>query len=373
MAPVSRAPLRHILMTADAVGGVWTYALDVSAGMSRQGIRVSLAVLGPSPSDAQRQAAEAVDGLELIATGLTLDWMEEHPQALSTTGAAVAALARARGVNLVHLNSPALAADAGFSVPVVGTCHSCLATWWDAVRGGPLPSSFAWRTDVLLAGYKRCDRLIAPSQAFAAATKARYGVSPLLVHNGRDAPVQAGEAKRKQPVALTAGRLWDAAKNFGVVEQAAARMRGSVRAAGALAGPNGEQAACKATRALGQLSTEALSAEMSQAAAFVSTALYEPFGLSVLEAAQAGCALVLSDIPTFRELWDGAALFVGARDAAALARTLDDLLGDPARCAQLGTLALDRAARFSAHAMVQGTLDAYAMALRDHQAGEAAA
>ena len=42
------------------------------------------------------------------------------------------------------------------------------------------------------------------------------------------------------------------------------------------------------------------------------TALYEPFGLAVLEAAQAGCALVLSDIPTFRELWDGAALFVAA-------------------------------------------------------------
>jgi hypothetical protein len=35
----------------------------------------------------------------------------------------------------------------------------------------------------------------------------------------------------------------------------------------------------------------------------------EPFGLAVLEAAQAGCPLVLSDLPGFRELWDGAALF----------------------------------------------------------------
>ena len=49
---------------------------------------------------------------------------------------------------------------------------------------------------------------------------------------------------------------------------------------------------------------------MARTAVFVSPALYEPFGLAVLEAAQAGCALVLSDIPTFRELWDGVALFV---------------------------------------------------------------
>ena len=56
---------------------------------------------------------------------------------------------------------------------------------------------------------------------------------------------------------------------------------------------------------------------------FVSTALYEPFGLAVLEAAQAGCALVLSDIPTFRELWDGAARFVPARDDGALACAIE--------------------------------------------------
>ena len=44
-------------------------------------------------------------------------------------------------------------------------------------------------------------------------------------------------------------------------------------------------------------------------------ARYEPFGLAVLEAAQAGMRLVLSDIPSFRELWDGAATFVASRRA----------------------------------------------------------
>ena len=79
---------------------------------------------------------------------------------------------------------------------------------------------------------------------------------------------------------------------------------------------------------------------------FVSAALYEPFGLAVLEAAAAGCALVLSDIPTFRELWDGAALFV-APDEAAIADAIAALVADPARRAALGEAARARAARYT--------------------------
>ena len=40
---------RCVLMTADAVGGVWTYALDLARGLSAQGVQVSLALLGPEP------------------------------------------------------------------------------------------------------------------------------------------------------------------------------------------------------------------------------------------------------------------------------------------------------------------------------------
>ena len=64
---------------------------------------------------------------------------------------------------------------------------------------------------------------------------------------------------------------------------------------------------------LGELDERTLAGCLSARPVFVSAARYEPFGLAVLEAAQAGCPLVLSDIPTFRELWDGAALFVDPR------------------------------------------------------------
>ena len=53
-------------------------------------------------------------------------------------------------------------------------------------------------------------------------------------------------------------------------------------------------------------------------------ARYEPFGLSVLEAALSGCALVLGDIPSLREIWDGAALFVDPDDARRAAKHAAD-------------------------------------------------
>ena len=44
-----RSGRRRVLMTADAVGGVWTYALELAAGLDRAGVAVVFAVMGPPP------------------------------------------------------------------------------------------------------------------------------------------------------------------------------------------------------------------------------------------------------------------------------------------------------------------------------------
>ena len=342
----------RVFMTTDRVGGVWTYATDIVAGLADRGIDVTLAILGPSQGDTPPSHPRVA----IIDTGLPLDWLVPNAETLAQTSHALAGFARQSGADLIHLNSAGYA-TAGFDAPVVAVCHSCLGTWWDAVRGGDVPPDFGWRTAALGAAYAACDRLVAPSEAFAAATTSRYGVRPAVVHNGRAA---TGLAAAKQPFVLTSGRLWDAGKNVQALDAAAALMRGEVRAAGSLHGPDGTTCTLRAATALGQLSPAALAADLARAAIFASAALYEPFGLGVLEAAQAGCALVLSDIPTFRELWSGAAIFVPARDPDVIAATLDSLLASPIEAARLGQLALDRARRFTVDAMVQGTIAVYA-------------
>jgi glycosyltransferase involved in cell wall biosynthesis len=98
---------------------------------------------------------------------------------------------------------------------------------------------------------------------------------------------------------------------------------------------------------LGVLEPLELQDLMTRSQAFVSCAFYEPFGLAVLEAAQAGCALVLSDLPTFRELWDGAALFVPPSDARAIADALSKVAADTVLRDGLASAAETRAARYT--------------------------
>jgi glycosyltransferase involved in cell wall biosynthesis len=358
-------PDLHILMTVDAVGGVWQYGLDLAHGLGRHGVRTTLAVLGPSPRADQIAAAEAVPSCRLLETGLPLDWTASHPEGIATAGAMVASLAEEHRADLVHCNSPALAAFAKFRTPAIAVCHSCLATWWDAVRMGPLPADFVWRTRLTAQGYRNVDALIAPTAAFAEATARLYGLAapPIAVRNGRS--VQPGSAELQHPpFAFTAGRLWDEGKNLAALDRAAARLSIPLLAAGPTQGPNGASIELKHVRPLGQLPQREVRQRLVAQPIFVSVPRYEPFGLAVLEAAQAGCALVLSDIPTLRELWDGAAEFVPADDDEGIAAAVDRLALDPARRASLGAAARRRAQLYTVDAMTTGTLAVYLSVLK---------
>jgi glycosyltransferase involved in cell wall biosynthesis len=90
-----------------------------------------------------------------------------------------------------------------------------------------------------------------------------------------------------------------------------------------------------------------------RAGIFAAPARYEPFGLGILEAARASCALVLADIPSLRELWSDGALFVPAADAAMLGARLAELIADPDARVRLGRAARMRARRFSVMRMAR--------------------
>jgi glycosyltransferase involved in cell wall biosynthesis len=79
----------------------------------------------------------------------------------------------------------------------------------------------------------------------------------------------------------------------------------------------------------------------------------------VLQAAQSGAALVLSSIPTFRELWDGAAVFVDPEDPGAWRAMLQALAQTPGDVAKLGAAAHERARRYTLDAMVSNTMEVY--------------
>ena len=360
----------RVLVTADAVGGVWTYALDLAAGLRARGDDPVLAVLGPPASSDQAEAAQCA-GLRLIDTGLPLEWTAADEAELGEAARELSRLASAEQVRLVHLSNPALAADARFAMTVVGVAHSCLATWWAAVREGPPPAEYAWRIAATARGYAACDVMIAPSAAHGGAVRRTYGVDPLVARNGRATPLRR-VAGRDIPV-TTAGRLWDEGKGAATLDAAAQALDAPILAFGPASGPQGQRIVLPHLRLAGTRPQRELEDALGRTQVFASASLYEPFGLAVLEAAQAGCALVLSDIPTFRELWEGAALFVTPGDAGAFAAAIGALLRDRPERDRLATAALVRASRYDLSTFVDTTRAIYRAALRPAGRAEAAA
>ena len=347
----------RLLLVTDAVGGVWVYSLELARALKPLGIETVLAVMGPSPNARQREEAA---GIKLIDTGLSLDWLETSPGDLRRAGEALANLARIEGADLVQTNSAALLADVTFDQPCVVVQHSCVASWWVAVKGTPPPHSFVWRRDLVECGLNRAATVVAPSIAFAAETARIYDVSSpvVAVHNGRRPPLAPAHARGD--FVFTASRLWDEGKNVATLDAAAARLDAPFEAAGPQYGPNGAHVELNHLRALGEISWARLATLYAARPVFASAAVYEPFGLSVLEAACAGCALVLSDIPTHRELWDEAALFVDPTDADGFASALNGLLDDRSLRNRWGQSARSHARRFTPERMARGMMEIYA-------------
>src|SRR6476619_4388959 len=138
-----------------------------------------------------------------------------------------------------------------------------------------------------------------------------------------------------------------------------------IRVAGDVDHPDGRseevtsQTAEQRTKWLGKLSEAQMADWFGRASIYALPAKYEPFGLSVLEAALSGCALVLGDIPSLRENWNGAALFVPPDDADALERASTELIGNERLRNGLAGSAMGRALAFTPERMAAGYLCAY--------------
>jgi glycosyltransferase involved in cell wall biosynthesis len=369
---------RRVLITTDAVGGVWTYSLDLVRELGTHGVHTTLAVLGPPPEAARLAAAKALANASVTLTGLPLDWLAADSSEVLAASRQIAGLARAQRCDLVHLHTPALAAAGGFAQPVVSVHHSCLATWWPAVRPGEnLPEDFRWRTELVARGMAQSDAVVAPTTAHGHAVADAYGrdTVPITIRNGRQGPALDGlaDVTQREPFVLTSGRLWDEGKNAATLDRAAGRLGIPFLAAGPLQGPSGTATAFRHLSAMGAVGEEDMRHWLAGAPVYASAARYEPFGLGVLEAAQAGCALVLADIASFRELWAGACLFVEACDDTGFAAAIARLLDDPALLRRMSHRAMSRARHYSAQAMAAETTRLHAGLLALERAGRGAA
>ena len=361
----------RILLTTDTVGGVWDYTVTLARQLDALGCEVLIAAIG-EPRD--ERLAHVPAGVQVTWRTYRLEWMEDAAADVVEAARWLRELSQLWAADVVHLNQLAYAGTEGdrgqgtgdsqqgrppsrgaghlsgvrFSCPVVTVAHSDVLSWWTHVRGAAAPPEWEpyarWVDD----GLRASDAVVAPTAYHASLLARHYGLhGARVIHNGVEPPASDPPAKG-EPLVLCVGRAWDEGKGVDLLD-AAVGMLGPgfppVHLLGEAAAPHGGAFAAANLVMHGRVERAEVDGWMRRATVYAAPSRYEPFGLAPLEAALNGCALVLSDVGTFRELWDGCADFFPSGDAAALAEVLGRLAADPARAAKMAERARGRALR----------------------------
>lgn len=328
-----------VLISTDTVGGVLTYTAELAAALEAQGDEVVVATMGPRLRRAQRALLPA----RVHESGCRLEWMEDPWDEVADAGRWLLSLEEEERPDVVHLCSYSHGA-VPFQAPKVVVAHSCVLSWWRAVHGTEAPAEWDRYREEVGAGLAAADAVVAPTEAMLRELEHDHELRPgvaTVIHNGSSAPLAPGEAE-KQKLVMGSGRFWDPAKNLATLDAAAAGLSWPVVVAGDLG--DGETRHAEST---GVLEPAALAELRRKASIYAAPAVYEPFGMGILEAARDRCALVLGYIPSLRELWKGAAVFVEPGDERALHGALEALTRDKYLRADLAEQAQLRAATYS--------------------------
>jgi len=350
--------IHRILMTADTIGGVWTYALELALALQAYRIDVVLATMGDPLSDLQRLAVEKIDNLTLCESNFKLEWMDQPWNDLKAAGEWLLDLETVTRPDVVHLNG-FVHGKLAWKSPTLIVGHSCIYSWFAAVKGVDTPCGWKRYAEEVSQGLRNADLVTAPTQAMLSALQRYYGPfrTTKPIPNGRKA--EEFQPRTKEPFVLSTGRLWDEAKNVAALERIATRLSWPVYVAGVDEHRHNARTQIGNLRWLGQLSQEYLADWLGRASIFALPARYEPFGLCALEAGLAGCVLVLGDIPSLREVWKDTALFVPPHDERALMHAVNSLVADEAYRRRLADKARSRALEFTSQRMAREYVSVY--------------
>ncbi len=295
-----------------------------------------------------------------------LEWMENPWEGVARAGEWLLQLAERFGPDIVHLNGYSHA-NLAWRFPALVVAHSCVATWWKAVYGKEAGAEWNVYRGQVASGLKAADAIVTPSYDMASGIEEQYGLETgrveVIYNSSSLAPKPEAE---KQPFCLAAGRFWDEAKNLDLLLQIAPHLSWPV----CIAGSNSRPALSTSNvHYLGQLDRADYLDQAARASIFLHPAVYEPFGLAVLEAARNGCALVLSDIGSLRELWQDSAVFVPPRDANLWVHAILSLIADKAMRTEMGRNALERSIKYSETGHVQAYLKKYQLLTSKRESG----
>jgi len=365
----------HVLVTADALAGAWTYTRELVTGLVTRGVRVTLVSFGEIPLPEQTTWMDHLHGLDYRPTGFRLEWMQEAEEDFPESSAFLTALVQELRPDVLHLNQFGYG-NLPVDVPRVVMANGDMITWTEAVRDrtpraltAPERRPLKWYRDTILRGIAGADAVVAPSAWMLDRVRSCYTRPQReeVIYPGRN-PIFFNPYVSKDDCVLAVGRLVDASKQVSLLtqhvhpvpvcivgaEQTVPVPRIPIRA-------DVKVATDQTSVAIRGPQTEAqLRALYSRASIYAATARYETLGMPALEAAFSRCAIVANDIPSHREVWGDAALYFRTNDAASLAESIRLLNSDRTMCRAYAELAYTRAReRFTTKRMIEEYLELY--------------
>lgn len=357
----------HVLVTADTIGGVWTYARELVAGLARRGVQVTLVSYGEIPEPRQMAWMEGLRNFDYRPTAFRLEWMQDAAADLEASSEYLLNVIHETRPDLLHFNQYCYG-SLRVDIPKIVVAHSDVVSWWMAVHGEEPPGSEWVRgyRDVVQHGLDGATAVVAPSRWMLEEIERYYGTrsSSSVIYNGRS-PQSFNPHADKDDFVFSVGRLWDAAKQVSILAEMDCGC--PVVIAGSTEHPDEAYRAPESSFTAGTLelkgsqTPEQLRSLFCRASMYAATSRYEPFGLAPLEAALSRCALVANDIPSFRELWGETACYFRANDPESLRETITKLRRDALLRRHHAELVFLRArTRFTADRMLEEYMELYA-------------
>ncbi|MDP1846253.1 MAG: glycosyltransferase family 1 protein [Solirubrobacteraceae bacterium] len=268
--------------------------------------------------------------------------------------------AQAAGADVLHHPLPAHARDAPCAQVV--TLHDLaferLPECFD-------PAFRRWASLTHRRAARAADAVVCVSQTTRRDAMARWGLDGARIVVAPHGPGQATAPPAPAPDApshfLYIGDD-EPRKNLGLLLAAHARYRAAV-GDGALELVLAGRAQPPPAPGVRSVPDPDLPALLGQAAALVHPALHEGFGLTALEAMQAGVPVIAARSPGLAETCGEAPLYVDSHDADGLAHALARVAADPALRSVLAAAGRERAAGFSWRTSARAHIEAYSLSL----------
>src|SRR4051812_45108046 len=205
----------RVLMTTDPIGGVWNYTLELCAALAARGVRVSVAVLGRELSAEQRNQFRRWPQIDLYESQFRLEWMPDPWGDLDRAADWLLSLERRCGADIIHLNH-LMHANLPWRAPALTVGHSCVLSWWAATQepGSVLPVEWSVYRRKVTESLRAAPCVVAPTNVMLGELQRFYGPlqRALVVNNARSR--HGFGTGPKERLVLSAGRLWDRAKNI---------------------------------------------------------------------------------------------------------------------------------------------------------------